>query len=318
MKNPSLYLGDKFLYIVEYDRVMIHQYSKQDYSHLSRFGKKGEGPGEFLYGPTLLFYDQQIIASTFRKLSYFTSTGKLIEEKKVPQRVTIKKIFPDKFVASRAAMPKEIKGSVVIKSKITIVVLDSQLNEIREICTLPRGGMKWAVPLGAKVNLEFLPDYEGFKISQDKIFVGQTKKGFYFEVFSLAGEQLYEINVPFKKKKVTNQDKEALLKAKKDLYNQGRSRSITLKEYIKMYNKIVFPDFFPAYAYFDLFDDELYVFGHSWRDDRRECTILDQTGKVLKKVFLQTRNPFFIQNNKFYYLKENEEEEMWELHVEEI
>jgi hypothetical protein len=314
MKRPRLYLGENHFFVVEFREAKIHMYSKNDYTHLLDFGNKGEGPGEFKYGPSLHFDKDQVIAFSSGKLSYFSYQGELIKEKRVPPRIRIRKILDNNYVATKSIIPKDIKGLTVIKSKI--MVLDDQLNEVNEIFALQRGFMI-SVGGATKPNLELVRHYEGFDVFQNSIIIGNTKKGFYFDVRDLSGKKLYEINLPYNKRKVTEEDKKRLIEDMKEQLKQNRFFT-SWKEYSNAFNKIVFLDYFPAYYGFKIFGDYIYVMTHNKEAKKREWIILDKKGKILKKVFLPSDHPHYIQQNKFYYIMENEDEEMWELHVHDL
>ena len=91
-----------------------------------------------------------------------------------------------------------------------------------------------------------------------------------------------------------------------------------------------FPDYFPAIQNFEISDNKIYVQTSKIRDNKDEYIIMDLKGNILNKTFLtRYKKPSIlsrlfgaklsvIKNEKIYYLKENEEKEEWELHVEEI
>jgi hypothetical protein len=66
------------------------------------------------------------------------------------------------------------------------------------------------------------------------------------------------------------------------------------------------------------------------KENKSEYVVMDLKGNIIKRVYLpRVENvPYMskiigsklhtIYNDKLYYLQENEEEEKWELHVEEI
>ena len=64
------------------------------------------------------------------------------------------------------------------------------------------------------------------------------------------------------------------------------------------------------------------------KDKKSRFVTLDQNGKVQREIYLPDAEPgrvkmsphatYCLANNKFYYLKENLDDEAWELHVERI
>ncbi|MCK4890773.1 MAG: hypothetical protein KAS97_12640, partial [Candidatus Aminicenantes bacterium] len=68
-------------------------------------------------------------------------------------------------------------------------------------------------------------------------------------------------------------------------------------------------------------DDKIYIQTYKIKEEKFEWIITDLTGKILKKVFLPQNiesaiaySPITISEGKYYYLKEDIEEETWELH----
>ncbi len=82
--------------------------------------------------------------------------------------------------------------------------------------------------------------------------------------------------------------------------------------------KFVFPDTYPAFKNFHINNGKLYVFTFKKRGDRSEVIVMDSKGNILKTVFLPDGNYFSISEDRFYYLKENEDEEEWELWMEKL
>jgi hypothetical protein len=154
--------------------------------------------------------------------------------------------------------------------------------------------------------------YDGiinYQIYNEKIFMGDTAKGFFFRVFNQKGEKLYDIKVEYEKRKFTEEDKTNFLNSiKKSKYYERNKDRIMYK----------FPEYFPAYRLFYITSGKIYVFTYKKRDKMRELIILDLRGNVLKTTFFDYKNMSTIYNDRFYYLKENEEEEEWELFVEDI
>jgi hypothetical protein len=88
------------------------------------------------------------------------------------------------------------------------------------------------------------------------------------------------------------------------------------------------PDYLPAIRDITTSDNKVYIQTYKIEKNRSEFFIFDFNGKLLKKVFLpqadgdivklNTNTTFTIHHNKYYYLVENLDEEVWELFVEEI
>jgi hypothetical protein len=312
LKEPRIFVSDNGIFMVEFDEATIHKYSMKDFSHVLKFGRKGEGPGEFKWGPSIIFQKDNLITVSSDKLSFFTYEGKLIKEKKTPRWIRVRHLIGDNYVANRSIVPQEIRGMTEIKSKI--VILDDQFQEKKEIYTLKRSGMVFSGRGGKKRDMEFLRYYENFDLCGDKIVIGNSKKGFYFDLRSLEGETVNEINLPYDKREVTEKDKKRLIAERKERLERG-AFPISWEEYIKRFKGMAFPDYFPAYARFHVFDGYIYVISHEREGKRWLWHKMDAKGNILKKIFLPSDNPYYVFQDVFYYVVENEEEEMYELHM---
>jgi hypothetical protein len=86
-----------------------------------------------------------------------------------------------------------------------------------------------------------------------------------------------------------------------------------------------FRDDFPAIQFFLVDNGRIYIQTYLKKDDKYEFFIYDLEGKLIKRLFFPVKfqdalkpNPFDIEDNTFYQLIENEDEEEWELHAIEI
>ena len=93
-----------------------------------------------------------------------------------------------------------------------------------------------------------------------------------------------------------------------------------------------FKTYFPAFSSFKTRQDKIYLTSYKKRDGKFEVVVLDLRGNILKRVFVMPQSKhgsindqyrplsgtYDIYQDKLYFLKDNEEEEGWELHVENI
>jgi hypothetical protein len=95
------------------------------------------------------------------------------------------------------------------------------------------------------------------------------------------------------------------------------------REFYEAYkHKIKFPEYFPPMRFMVAADEKLYIMTYKTTDDKTQFIIHTTPGKFLEKVFLPVKDmevrhfcPFTIKNNKLYHLYDNEETEIWELHM---
>jgi len=156
-----------------------------------------------------------------------------------------------------------------------------------------------------KIDLMMVKDYVEKQVYKDRIYIGDTRKGFYFAVFDSAGEKLYEVKKDHKPLKISEEQKAEMIR--KDREKPG---------YEKWKNKInyLFPDYFPAYRCIRIADDKMYFVTFLSKNGKDETIVTDLKGNFLgKTVVLSELWLFSISRDKLYYLVENEDEDMWEL-----
>ena len=244
---------------------------------------------------TLLFDD-------IERIIYFSRNGEYIKEKKVPF-IYARYFIPlgDKFAAIKLIRDRESN-----KSSFAVALFDKDLKSIKDLATNEIDSTRES---GGKTVLEGVRDYFGFKVYGERIFVPNTSKGFYIEVFNSSGERIYEIKKEYEKMKVSEEYKKDYLKKMEEDPDRRRMRDRI---------KVVFRDYFPAFKTIRITNDKLYVIGYEKKDKNNLVIVMDLKGKILKKSFLPTDYQYSIYKDRFYYLVEDEDKELWELFVKDI
>lgn len=294
--NGKLYVNDK-------NGALI--YSMDDFRLLKKFGKPGEGPGEFKVAMRLVKYPEYLLAQTVKKMMFFTKDGEYLRETRYPPTSQYTWLFP---IGKNFAGTKFLFDRKSMKASRSLVVIDKDFKPIRTIVSWPgpvrfRPGQKQEFKIWGHRIVHAIDGVEG------KIFVGDTSKGFLITVFDPKGEKLYDIKKDFKPIKISDQYKDDFLKRQKERDNSN-NKGFPI-EY-------VFTEFFPAYKRFTIFSGKLYVFTYQKKDDKTEVIVMDLKGENEKTVYLKSPNPFTIHKDRLYYLKENEDEEEWELFINPI
>ena len=276
----------------------------KDFKFITQFGKKGEGPGEFKYSPQIMVFPDQVFTSSRGKVTFFTRNGKLIKEKRVPNQIGIGvyRVKGNYLVTKPDFNPKKL--SAIVNTK----VLDKDFNIIKEIYTytFPKGDFKvFAKGLTKKQNLNMLPNYFNAITDGDFIFIGDTKKEFFIEIYDHEGNRVNTIIKNYKKIKVSEEYKKKEMDKLKKSKNWDQNKT--------MFNYI-FPKYFPAYKKLIVNSKKIYAITYKTKEDKQELIILDFQGNILKKTFVPGKKYYNICNNKFYYFIDNEEDEVMEFH----
>jgi len=323
MKPDNITVYGNELYVVEGAEISV--YSLDDLSLVRKFGKKGDGPGELKVLPG--FYNKisvfpgYILLVSFDRFVFFSKEGTFLKEKK--KSFLISQILP---VGKNFVVKKLTIGDDGITYSV-IALYNSEMEKIKE---LYRQKFVQQGALGS-VKLDMVMDFVSVKVYDDNIFVDASSKGFIIEAFDSQGKNLYQISKEYEKIKVTDDHKKEIIERfKEDPVIKFQMQNHGGWEGVKKLFTMKFQDTFPAIKNLEIFGEKLYVQTFKVKENKSENIIMDLKGKIIKTVYLARfeNTPMLAQilgaklhtlyNDKLYYLLENEDEEEWELHVEEI
>lgn len=318
MKPEGIEVADGRLYVVEGPAFFV--YNLNNSTLIKKFGKAGEGPGELNtvlnFPNSLRILEDKIIAEGFNKIIFFAKDFKYLKEFR-KKEMLIHKITPIKenFVAVRMSTEKN-------KIIFTLLLLDSNMNVIKELYKQES--------FDRQKELIMVRDTIHFEVYEDKIYVEESDKGFFIEVFDSKGNRLYEIKKNSAAPKITDKDKKAIFnELKKDnLIAIVARREGGWDEFAKK-GTFTYPAVFPPIRDIKISNDKIYVSTFERKENKEKCIIMDVKGNIIGTSYLPITgqssfsarsmgkdNRFYgIADNKFYYLKENEDEELWELHA---
>jgi hypothetical protein len=304
VKNGRLFVADW--------TVKLHLYSMKDFSYVKQISRKGEGPGELKYVPRFTLHHDYIFLYSSNKCVYFSRNGDYDREF-IIKNIRLNDVFPVKenFVGLKPGMNKKNDNSY---SDISIYTYtkDKEFKFKKVVYYLERPPQKIR---GGKKDYVVINDYLGIIVHDDKIFVGDSTRGLFVAVFDANGKEINRVNIlEIDKTKLTEQYKKEFMERVK------RNPSYNILK--SMYN-IIIPEYFPLFYRFAVDNGKVYFLTYLSKNDKREMIIVDLKSKIFKRVFVpwvdnDARINFSIENDKFYYIMENEEEEVWELHMVEI
>ncbi|MCK4765643.1 MAG: hypothetical protein KAW12_25815 [Candidatus Aminicenantes bacterium] len=288
--------GEK-LYISEPSGFSV--YSLKTFQLLKKVGEKGQGPGEFLIAPLIRFAGDKpiFLDRRQRKIVFYSNDFQVIKEHRF-----LFDVFDVIPIGGNYAIFKDI----VIKKNIRfcISLFDGNFKNIKTIS-------KQGNILDSKSGYNYtIRPFYGVQCWLDKIYVVDGRKGFFIEVFDQNGNFLYKINKKYEKIKTT------------DIHKKNRYE--LLKQY-PVFKKFPlshwkFPEYLPAIKAFFVIDNKIFVKTYHVKGGKEEYIVMDLKGNEQKRVFLPfvIMRFFALKNGKFYYLKDNEISEEWELHVIDI
>lgn len=319
MKPSTICIADSKLYII--DGSEVHFYTMTG-EHLGKFGKKGEGPGEFV---STLYYPNKIAATkdkllveSLNKISYFTFKGKFIKDIKKPVVLNNVTIAGKNFVA------RKVIQSTQKDSKSTVSIYDSKFNKIKDLYeqNFPQQNHD------GKRKLDLGQDFLMFVVHDNKIFVERSPEGLLFDVFDFSGNKLYTIGDGSKGTIVNDSMKAVLenrLRYDPQIQKQMTQRKRTWKD-MKKNMKLVFPENLPAVQNFYIAGNRIFVQNSLVKEGEAHFVIMDLKGQQIAEKKMKVYEPasfmaklmgikFSVcKGNNIYYIQENEDTETWELH----
>ena len=305
-KAVYLAMDEEQIYIADRDDNVIHIYSRKDFAHIGQFGGEGQGPAEFEFIGFIRIYPDFIYVSGERKISYFSKKGNLIRTATPFPNSGGYIPLGENFVCRTypGENPKEEKA------KVQVELLDSGFTNKRALYLAEfQKFVRYNFQTG-KRDVLLVRDCFKLDVYNDRLYVGNTDKGFFFIVFDASGEKLYEINLPWKEHKVSSDEKKYLIDRERQGWGEQRFNQL------KASQDYVFPRFYPAYSDFTVTDGKIYVFSYPIKDKPQEVFILDLQGNILRKNTIPDVQPsYFISKGICYYIKYNDDTYKWELHL---
>ncbi len=175
---------------------------------------------------------------------------------------------------------------------------------------------------GGFEKLNLVGNYFAPRVAGDQIYVVDSALESVVSVFDRNGVRLKELRLPLAPVKMTAALKEAIIKPVKLRMSQDSiSRTIPWKDYEK---RLFFPDQTPGLDYFDVVEGKFVARTYKYHEDKVEFAVFDREGRELRRLDLpftgRSSNGalYCFYQGRYYYLRENIEEEVWELHAEKV
>jgi hypothetical protein len=304
--NPFfITIADGRLYIVENSSTAhIYTMGAKDVTFVKSFGREGQGPGEFDFMYLIRVFKDHLDIPGSNKLARFSLDGEYIDEVKLSIGAFKGGIY--RLGENYLARDYHFDSTGATS---TIRLYDKNFKLIREI-----GARKEPGDI-EKINL--VADYYSPRVAGDLIFVIAAGKESTVTVYDPNGIRQKEIRLPLEPVKMTAALKEAIIKPLKE----DRELKSRWKEFEK---RLYFPNQTPGLDYFDVVDGKFVTRTYKYRANSVEFAIFDQQGRELRRMFLPHTGRlsngilFCFYQGRYFYLRENSEEEVWELHSEKV
>ena len=294
--------GDKLI-ISESESILI--YSLSEKKLIKKFGKNGEGPGEFKlgHGAGSLKIDirgDELIVNSGGKLSWFTMDGHFIKEEKIPPMAYIIPVKNNYIGNCLSPVDRNFPS-------LSVCLFDSNMKKRSIIFN-----SEVPVGMGAKI---MVPSYKFiYRVYKDNIYLSTGKENIEIMILNNSGKKKDNVHLNNPGLKVDE-------KFKKRVFDFYKNDPVYKNYWAYMKRNMYFPEYFPGLKDMKINDDKIYIQTYKVKEEKFEWIITDLTGKILKKIFLPQNiesaiaySPITIRDGKYYYLKEDIDEEIWELH----
>lgn len=299
MVDDRIYIADGFSFFI---------YSQKDHKLIKKYGRQGEGPGEFmLVGGNVLmltFEPGHLMVNSYGRITHFTKEGVYLKEKKI--KTVARYLLPIGNLWVGLNYKRENKFLYHY-----INIYDSTFNLVK---TLHKHKHGLQIFFGADIKFNPLTvSPPALKVYKDKIFMLDGARETLY-VFNAKGEPLFSLTDKDEPRRFTTESKNTYLERQlldpfwKRLYNAKKSL-------------FRFPSYYPPidWFYIDRARGTIYLRTNHRKDRETKYVVFGPDGQFIKAVRLpscpgsQCLATFF--NGDFYRLKENEDEDVWELHV---
>jgi len=311
-RPASILVDDGRIYINDGPVVYIHR--ADDYSRIAAFGKAGEGPGEFkvhpnLYrgGVVLRCLDDGLMICSLGRVSFFSNSGVFISERKSSLFLGIGQFEPfrDGYVGLGVAGDARQQFMV-------LGFYDRDFNKRHEFHRL------LIFEPGKKIDPVTVGIIPPLYVDGDRIFVLDYEGAVHG--FDAAGRHRIsirpsDIQEGYRSVPVTEERREAYLNffARDPRYQA---------QFEQDRNRLEFPAVLPECRDFRAQGAKVYLFTFRRRGGAHEMIVSDAEGRLLKEAWIDLRElnprefaPFAVHEGKLYQLFEDEDDEIWRLHV---
>ncbi|MCK4942040.1 MAG: hypothetical protein KAS65_00615 [Candidatus Aminicenantes bacterium] len=314
LRPAKIEVGDDQIYIIE--DATIYVYSLETLMLKTKFGKKGEGPGEFPIGRhfninmiNIIPQKDKVIVNSRNKIIFFNKDGRFLSEKKTVQGFGSRILpFGNNYIGSQFTGFRQSEPAMAIN------IYDKDLNKLKEIFKVPVnfGGMMGRS--NRKIN-EFSSVF-GYDTGNSRIYLFYSQD-FLIDVLNSNGDNETSIKVDYRPVHISSDLKAKIM----DYYENVRYRN----NWERVKNRIELPDRFPAIQSIKVRDGKIYVQTYKSKNGKCEFYIFNKAHKLeervmapLKKVNVREYFPYCIKNSKIYQVVEDEEGEDWHLLINDI
>ena len=320
--NPSsITVSSDRIYIVERRSGEVFLYSLDGRRFLGKFGRMGQGPGEFDTAPDLIPRPGELIARSFGKLIYFSETGEFRREVKILPADLMFSGFPIFPLGGRyVGFPFVRDEDGKMRSCLGRIYEEDWKPVVDFTPPFPSPTPPPPPPPGSKIkppkeDVLLIKDYGSGIVEGDRIYFADSRKGLSISIFDAQGRSVREIRLEEPPVGIDRKFRQDLIAAWRE----------DMKKYLDLFNPVV-PEVFPALFAFRVDGVEIHAVTPRRQNGFYEIVTLNLEGKILRRSFAFPLEPtwdylvevdkrFDIRNGILYSLTYNEDKEQVELRI---
>ncbi|MEN8223140.1 MAG: hypothetical protein ABFR36_07750 [Acidobacteriota bacterium] len=296
------YIDGNDLYAI--DGEGVKHFSIRDMELKRIIGKKGEGPGEYKGFPRVKITHDQIMITGFTKILFFSRNGEYINEVKKPVN------YSANIVGKNILVTESDIDSKNRLAKSSVWVSDKNFNKIRDLYSYERKLPE--IPEKKSVKLKF--DRELFHslpiavTGDENIYVYRKSKNFSIDIYNSMGDKVRTLKREVTLVKITEEFKKNFIA----FMDQNR---VKVNDGVSFDWNYIFTEYIPPITYLRVQDNKLYITTYDKTGKNKKISMMDMNGKILKKGMVPLKYKSVMDEDKIYYMIDNENDEVWELHM---
>jgi len=303
LQPRSLHVQGDRAYVTEKDA--IHIVSMGSGEILGRFGKRGEGPGEFKRTPVLRVYPDVLVVNTWGKILFYTPEGRYLREMKHRFGRDVGAIpLGDGYVAQKTDFSEKEQQAVQ-----SFGIYDGSFKLIKTLFESPNPYEIDILPGDKKQPYPVIHDNISLEVAGERIYIADSRRGFHFEVYDRNGAPHDDIHVALTPRRVD------------ESFRRKRIADLEAQPWWGQFKgklEPVFPEFFPEIRFFTVRDDRIYVQTFVEEGDGVLFRVYDLARRRMSTVLLPRacdgdRSLYDIHRGRYLFLRLDDDTDTWEL-----
>lgn len=299
-KPNSIIMSNNQIFITDGTNIFV--FLIDNFKLITKFGKKGEGPGEFINEDFFLqVISDRILVSSTNKILFFTKNGIYQKEIRIPSYVNNVKKIGNNYIG--------FKWEINPKADDFYLSYNLYNSNFKKLKELHRGNAM--IHKNRSIDIFEIFFYD---VVKNKIVIAH-RKGFCVDIFDIDGNKLNSITMNIKPIPFSEKDKQ-------EVVSYWASQPYYKGFYEGVKKRLKFPKYYPEIYQCRVSNTKIYIITYLTKNNKRECFIYGLDGKYLKRIFLPLKieSPvdhgiFTIYNDKLYQIIENLNDEIWELNI---